>query len=154
MRETREALPADAGMLLGTWRLRSWESIGSDGDVRYPLGEDPEGMLVYTTEGSMLTVMARRARPRLSSDDLLAGSPEERIAAAETFVAYSGRFSYDGRHVTHHVDVSLFPNFVGTDQRREVRLDEGGDRLTLSAAPMMVRGAVRAQRVVWERVRG
>ncbi|MBA2555855.1 MAG: lipocalin-like domain-containing protein [Chloroflexi bacterium] len=135
---------AGAGALLGTWRLRSWKSIADAGDVRLPLGEDPEGMLIYTADGAMLTVMARRGRPRLSSDDLLAGSPEERIAAAESFVAYGGRFSYDGRYVIHHVDLSLFPNFVGTDQRRDVEFDVGGDRLTLSAAPMMVRGEIRA----------
>ncbi len=50
----------------------------------------------------------------------------------EGFVAYAGRYSFRGDRVIHHVELSLFPNWVGTDQQRWVEL--AGDRLTLSAS--------------------
>jgi hypothetical protein len=33
-------------------------------------------------------------------------------------VAYAGRYSFLGDHVIHHVELSLFPNWVGSDQER------------------------------------
>ncbi|HYJ70524.1 MAG TPA: lipocalin-like domain-containing protein [Nocardioidaceae bacterium] len=36
------------GALLGAWELVSWESIGADGRVAYPLGDDAIGLLMYT----------------------------------------------------------------------------------------------------------
>jgi hypothetical protein len=56
------------------------------------------------------------------------GTPRAR-AYAET-IAYGGFFDVEGDTDIHRVDVSIFPNWVGLDQRR--RLDLDGDRLTES----------------------
>jgi hypothetical protein len=40
----------------------------------------------------------------------------------EDFVAYAGRYSFHGDRVVHHVELSLFPNWVGSDQERWVEL--------------------------------
>ncbi len=45
--------------------------------------------------------------------------------------------------VTHHVEGSLRPSYLGTDQRRPAKLE--GDRLVLSDE--------KTFRVVWERVK-
>jgi hypothetical protein len=50
----------------------------------------------------------------------------------------------------HHVELSLFPNWVGSDQERWVEL--AGDRLTLSASPLLLAGKQQVPRLVWERV--
>jgi len=42
------------------------------------------------------------------------------------------------------------PNWVGTDQQRSVELS--GDRLTLSASPLLPAGTQQVPRLVWERV--
>jgi Lipocalin-like domain len=52
--------------------------------------------------------------------------------------------------VVHHVELSLFPNWVGTDQQRLVEL--AGDRLILSARPLLLAGQLQVPRLVWERV--
>ena len=49
----------------------------------------------------------------------------------------------------HHVELSLFPNWVGTDQQRSVELS--GDRLILSQ-PLLLAGTQQVPRLVWERV--
>jgi hypothetical protein len=65
-------------------------------------------------------------------------------------VAYAGRYSFHGDRVIHHVELSLFPNWVGTDQQRSVELS--GDRLILSASPLLLAGTQQVPRLVWERV--
>jgi lipocalin-like protein len=53
--------------------------------------------------------------------------------------------------VIHHVELSLFPNWVGTDQQRFVELSQ--DTLILSASPLLFAGKQQVPRLVWERVR-
>ena len=43
-----------------------------------------------------------------------------------------------GWKVIHHVELSLFPNWCGTDQERFIELD--GERLTITTAPVQVGG--------------
>jgi Lipocalin-like domain len=48
------------------------------------------------------------------------------------------------------VELSLFPNWVGSDQQRSVELS--GDRLILSARPLLLAGTQQVPCLVWERV--
>jgi hypothetical protein len=48
------------------------------------------------------------------------------------------------------VELSLFPDWVGSDQERSVKL--AGARLTLSASPLLLAGKPQVPRLVWERV--
>jgi hypothetical protein len=49
----------------------------------------------------------------------------------------------------HHVEVSLFPNWVGSAQERVYACS--GDRLSLSTAPLLQRGSEQRAYLVWER---
>jgi hypothetical protein len=40
----------------------------------------------------------------------------------EGFVACTGRYTFHGDPVVHNVELSLFPNWVGSDQERSVQL--------------------------------
>lgn len=138
--------------LVGAWRLRSWASIGDDGSIAHPMGEDPEGILVYTGDGTMITTMGRAGRTPIAGDDPLGGPVEDRLAALESFVAYSGTFELDGNDVLHRVSMSLFPNWVGSVQRRHVELTDGDRVLILRADPFVLRGRLARQEVHWERI--
>jgi Lipocalin-like domain len=48
------------------------------------------------------------------------------------------------------VELSLFPNWVGTDQERWVEL--AGDRLILSASSLLLAGTQQVPRLVGQRV--
>lgn len=141
--------------LLGSWRLVTWESIAEDdGEVSRPMGETPEGLLSYTAEGRMLVLIGRSDRPRSSDDDFFGGSTAERAAAAESFVAYGGRFEVAGDDVLHHVELSLFPNWVGSTQRRTMVFGADGDTLELTSPPFVLGSVLRTQRLRWSRIRG
>src|SRR5918992_3291400 len=93
---------------------------------------DALGSLLYTADGRFSVMISRAGRTWFDSDDLLGGATEEKALAVEGFVAYAGRYSFHGDRVVHHVELSLFPNWVGTDQQWSVELS--GDRLILSAS--------------------
>jgi hypothetical protein len=136
--------------LVGAWRLVSWENRAADGQVSYPMGTDARGYLLYTADGRFSVTISRADRAAFAAGDLLGGTTEEQVQAVEGFVAYAGRYSFHGDHVIHHVELSLFPNWVGTDQQRWVEL--AGDRLTLSASPLLLAGTQQVPRLVWKRV--
>ena len=101
-----------ARALTGTWRLLSWEAVGEDGTVERPFGDEPEGLLVYTAGGTMVTTIGRSGRPAIPAGDLLAGPADERLAAMASFIAYGGTYRTDGSDVVHGVTMSLFPNWT------------------------------------------
>jgi hypothetical protein len=138
------------GALVGAWRLLSWENRAADGQITYPMGADALGYLLYTADGRFSVTISRRGRAGFAAGDLLSGTTEEQARAVEGFVAYAGRYSFHGDRVIHHVELSLFPNWVGSDQERWVELAE--DWLTLSASPLLLAGRQQIPRLVWERV--
>jgi hypothetical protein len=137
--------------LIGTWRLLSWENRSVvDGQVSYPLGRDAVGYIMYNEDGYMFVAIMGPNRLRFAADDLLSATKEEEAQAEETYVSYCGRYEFKGETVIHHVELSLFPNWVGADQERLVELR--GNRLTLSTRPILLRGIQQSAHLIWERV--
>jgi hypothetical protein len=139
------------GILTGTWRLRSWTATGDDG-VEHPMGDPPEGVLVYTADGTMITTIGRAGRTPIDGGDMLRGPDDQRLEAFTSFIAYSGTWHVEGTDVVHDVTMSLFPNWIGTAQRRHVALADEARSLELSTDPMVLRGRLSIQRLRWERV--
>jgi hypothetical protein len=139
-----------ANPLVGTWRLLSWKNRTLDGEVSHPLGEDASGYLAYTDDGYVLVAIMGAGRRPFVAGDLLSGSTAEKAGAAETYVSYCGRYEFHGETVLHHVELSLFPNWVGVTQERLVKLS--GDRLTLSTRPLLLQGKQQTAQLLWERV--
>lgn len=142
----------DGAQLVGGWRLRSWVALGDDGSETFPMGETPTGLLAYTAGGTMVALMAPADRLPFASDDLTGGTPDEQARGFSTFVAYAGRYRIEGDAIIHTVETSLFPNWVGTVQRRRWMLSDDGGTLTLESPPIALRGVTRRQRLTWTRV--
>jgi len=143
----------EAGLMsekfIGTWKLISFE-MRSDDQVTYPLGKDPVGYLIYSSEGYMSAALMASNRRRFSSMDLMKATTEELVAAAGTYIAYCGKYEVTKDKVTHLVEVSLFPNWVGEKQERFYEFE--GDKLTLSTPQMVLGGKQQTGHLVWKRV--
>ena len=98
----------------------------------------------------MSVAMMRPNRLKFAAGDLLSSSLEEKAHAAETYITYCGQYEFHGDTVIHHVDLSLFPNWVGVDHERLVEV--GGNRLTLSTRPMLLGGIQQTGQLIWERL--
>lgn len=93
----------------------------------------------------------RPERPAFISNDLRKGTPEEVRAAFDGYVAYFGTYevSEEEGTVTHNIRGSLFPNWIGQNQKRFFEFT--GNRLTLKTAPIPTAETAVTGILVWER---
>ena len=138
--------------LIGTWRLRSWRNVASDGAAVNPLGESPIGYIFYNHDGYMSVEIMAAARAPYRDQDAFGGTPEERSAAISTYLSYSGPFEVlpDQDTVIHHIEVCSYPNWIGNAQVRFAKLHD--NLLELSTRPMTFQGVERRAELIWERV--
>jgi hypothetical protein len=76
-------------------------------------------------------------------------TPAEIETAARAYFAYCGTYEYRDGEVTHRVELSLMPNWIGGEQVRLVSFD--GDTVTLATRPMPVGGRQQTATLVWQR---
>jgi Lipocalin-like domain len=124
-------------------------SLGEDGSRTYPFGANAHGSLIYTAEGWMAAQVCAEDRAGLLTEDPLGGSEVERAAAFSSYVAYCGPYKVTGDVVGHRVTISLFPNWVGSEQTRYFELN--GDELVLRTAPIEVAGKMQVNELRWHR---
>ena len=136
--------------LIGAWRLQSFHVRTDDGQVTYPFGRDAVGYYIFAESGYMSVAIMGAHRPRFAAGDMLAGSTEEKVAAAEAYISYSGQYEIQADKLIVHPEVSFFPNWIGVDQVRLFELTD--NTLTLSTPPLLLQGKQRTAHLVWERI--
>jgi hypothetical protein len=133
--------------LVGTWRLVSASSTTSGGERNEaPYGASPVGLLTYA-DGRVTALISYDGRKSLSPGG---GRLEEQAEAFKTFLAYAGRYVFDGDKVIHHVDISSIQNYVGRDLIRNVKFQ--GDQIVLITPPTRINGEVQTVELIWQRV--
>ena len=135
---------------VGTWKLVSCELRKANGQISYPLGQDLVGYIMYNPDGYMSVAFMSANRPHFAAGDIRGGTTEEKVAAADTYVSYCGRYETQQDKVIHRIEVSLFPNWVGVDQERIYQFE--GNKLSLSTPPFLVGGSQQTAHLIWERV--
>ena len=121
----------------GRWELVAAEDLRADGSVgRYPWGMHPTGSIVVEGGWCYLQIMSSNV-PTFDGG----ASPGEQMKAAllSTYIAYTGPCTVDepeGR-VTLKVEAAWRPDYVGTEQTRFFRFDDG--RLIFGPARNSVR---------------
>jgi hypothetical protein len=140
-------------LLVGAWRLVSYVETDVDTGVEdAPMGPDPQGIIMYTPDGYVSAQLCTSNRQDFASGDPFKGASPEYVAAASTYLAYSGPFYLDEvNHVLQHqMDVSLFPNWKGQRQIRIFSLS--GNVLHLSTdKPMRFAGGTKTAMLTWHR---
>jgi hypothetical protein len=140
-----------SGNIVGTWRLVSAASTtksGERGDP--PYGEKPAGLLTYTQDGRISSVISYGGRKPLSIGRGGSEAQQEQAEAFKTFLAYAGRYTFSGGKVTHHVEISSIQNYVGKDLVRDAKLQD--DQLILVAPPTLVNGKIQTVELIWQRL--
>jgi hypothetical protein len=135
--------------IIGRWDIISWEQHYDDGRVIRPMGDQLEGFILYSSDGTMACFIARANRPRFPSGLQWDGTQAEKAHAYEGIMSYGGRFTLQANQVEHQVDVSLFPNWVGGIQKRLVTLN--ADELSISARLEVGTSEARTALLQWRR---
>jgi hypothetical protein len=133
------------GDIVGTWHGAGQKNFRSDGTLASEKGADAPGYLLYTPEGH---VMVLATDPRgVATGDPAKLTVEEKAKAAEGCVAYFGTFELRGDDVLHHIEVALFPGWVGKTRVRHARIE--GRRMTFVTDPEADGGY---SHIFWERL--
>lgn len=118
--------------LPGRWRLVSYLARAADGRLRHPMGKGAAGVLDYSRDGKV--------------------SVHIRDPADGRYFAYYGDAEFDevARAVTHVIELSSDPAFIGARNLRHAALDAAGGTLVLSG-PMAIDGEAHVIEVTWRR---
>jgi len=119
--EAATSIQSTRERLIGCWRLVNYEIKSESGETRRPIGDDPRGTILYTQDGYM---SAQLVRP---------GPYDQNDQPIAYYIAYSGPYDVDEQTgmLTHHVQVSVIPSWLGTAQMRQAHF-YGRDVLVLS----------------------
>jgi hypothetical protein len=97
--------------------------LGEDhhhGQITHPLGENPQGRVVYGDHGELFVILLSADREKKPGNPLTPVGPG---------IAYYGTYTVSGNNVTHHVTAATYPNFAGFEQTGTFTLKD--DTLTL-----------------------
>jgi hypothetical protein len=137
--------------LCGTWRLVSYRrTVVETGETHDFFGRSPCGLLNYSPDGRMSVIVVKQERPRPAEPSRM--TDRDRLELFQSMVSYAGTYTFDGKTVTHHVEISWNELWTGTDQIRNARIE--GRRLILSTDPFTdpADGKQIAAVLVWERI--
>ena len=122
----RDAHPAPHGFpLQGTWTLVAADKLSPDGKTTRDYGENPKGRLVVDAEGRYSLQIFKSERPHFASGSKADGSADEFRSAVLGSSTHYGTMAIDDRAgvLMFSIEGSSFPNWEGTTQKREYRLD-------------------------------
>jgi len=139
-------------ILIGAWKLITFEFRRDDGSVIYPYGKKARGSIIYTETGRYSAQLMQMERPRFAISDQMQGTSEEIATAFKGCISYFGAYEIDLEHnkIIHHVEGSIFPNMEGTKQIRMFEIN--GNHMTLTTPSFKLDGEKAVGVLEWKRV--
>jgi hypothetical protein len=129
---------ATAETIEGRWKLLAAEDLRADGSVaRYPWGRHPIGSIVVAAGSCYVQIMSGDV-PSFPAGATPIGE-QMQAALLSSYIAYTGPCTVDDAEgsVTLKVEAAWRPNYVGTEQKRFFRFENG--RMLFGPAPNSMR---------------
>jgi hypothetical protein len=106
-----------AEKIVGTWELVSYKVEDKDtGKLIEAMGPTPRGRVIFTKDGWVAFNLEGSGRQPAKTE-------AERAELMKTLVAYIGRYRIEGDQWVTSVQTAWAPEWVGTEQRRTIKLD-------------------------------
>ena len=147
------AQPA-APTLEGRWKLRVAEDLRADGTVaRLPWGEHPVGSIVVERGACYVQIMSSDT-PSFAQGNA-AVTDQMKATLLSSYIAYSGPCTIDNAEhsVTLKVDAAWRPDYVGTEQKRFFRFENGVLLFGPAAGSIRAGNETLTRRLTLDRVR-
>lgn len=141
-----------AQSIQGRWKLLSAEDIRADGTVaRHPWGRSPVGAIVVDRGYCYVQIMSGDV------PSFTGGKPVgEQMTAAllSTYIAYSGACTINETEgsVTMKIESAWRPDYVGTDQKRFFKFDNGKLIFGPAVGSMRLNNEALTRRLTLERI--
>ena len=146
------AAASSAGTIEGRWKLLAAEDLRADGSVaRLPWGAHPVGSIVVERGACYLQIMSSDTP---SFEAAQPAGDQMKAKLLSSYIAYSGPCVVDAAagSVTLKVEAAWRPDYVGTEQKRFFKIENG--KLLFGPAPASIRGGGEqwTRRLTLERV--
>jgi Lipocalin-like domain len=135
--------------LVGAWIAVS--NVAEQGGVKSePYGATPQGMLIFEADGRYGLILSRKDMPKFASNSRTNGTADENKAVVQGTISHFGRYTVNptDKSIVFHIDLSTYPNFNGTEQKRSFELS--GDELKYTVPAFSGGGTAVA---VWKRAK-
>ena len=111
-------------------------------------GEASVGRILYQAKGHMSAQLIAPSTASFDSNDPLRATSDEAVTAWRNYIGYWGTYSVDAkaRTITHQIEGSWFPNWIGQKQIRSFRFMDNR-RLMLEADSPAWHATL-----IWERI--
>ena len=135
--------------LPGTYRLVSSSTRHLDTGEDVP-DENAKGSIMYGADGRMLVLITYGDRPKAESSAKL--TDHQRVQLFRTMLSYGGSYEFDGKTVTHHIDICSDEIRCGTTFVRDVAVD--GERVIYTTRPQAspIDGKMIVITLVWQKL--
>jgi hypothetical protein len=142
------AIAQTAKDLAGTWTNVANVNIRQDGSRVDVFGPKGTGLAIFDSNGRFAIVNINPETPKFSSNNRAQGTPEENKAAVLGGIALYGTYSVADKVINFKVEGSTYPNWTGTEQKRNVSAYTA-DQFTWSL-PASIGGTAE---VTWKRLK-
>jgi hypothetical protein len=133
--------------LVGTWQVVTNVNTATDGKKTDALGPNPKGMAIFSADGHYMITVLRNDLPKIASNNRLQTTVDEDAAIAHGSIASYGTYSIANKVVTLVIDQSSYPNWRGTEAKRDI-LSFNGDEMEFGfASPMGGRSDITWKRI-------
>jgi Lipocalin-like domain len=135
--------------LVGAWT--SVSNVAEQGGVKSePYGTPPQGVLIFEADGHYGLILSRKDVPKFASNTRTNGTADENKAVVQGTISHFGRYTVNAadKSIIFHIDLSTYPNFNGTEQKRSFELV--GDELKYTVTAFSGGGTAVA---VWKRAK-
>jgi Lipocalin-like domain len=109
--------------LVGAWIAVS--NVAEQGGVKSePYGATPQGMLIFEADGRYGLILSRKDVPKFASNSRTNGTADENKAVVQGTISHFGRYTVSpaDKSILFHIELSTYPNFNGTEQKRSFEL--------------------------------
>jgi len=114
------AMAQTAKDLVGTWTNVSNINIRPDGSRADVFGPKGTGLAMFDGSGRFAIVNVNPETPKFGSNNRAQGTAEENKAAVVGGIALYGTYTVADKVISFKVEGSTYPNWTGTDQKRNV----------------------------------
>jgi hypothetical protein len=135
--------------LVGAWIAVS--NVAEQGGVKSePYGANPQGMLIFEADGRYGLILSRKDVPKFASNSRTSGTADENKTVVQGTISHFGRYTVSpgDKSILFHIELSTYPNFNGTEQKRSFELV--GDELKYTVPAFSGGGTAVA---VWRRAK-
>jgi hypothetical protein len=140
-------------IFVGEWTLVEMSLRDGDEAIEYPNGRDAKGRLIYTEGGLITAQIGNPDRKRCVDPDYRNPTESELSELYPQYISYFGRYEVIEERgvVVHDIEMSLFPNWIGTKVKRYYSFSGNNDTLELKATPIRHNGKLAEPLLRWKR---